>query len=88
MLTKAVLGARDTTPGPGSTSAIVLAFVPELMLLEEEVGGLRRYFPEGDIRCGAYIVMRTAQAVWQPGWLASQADMLAEDWFVLPGDAP
>ena len=30
--------------------------------------------------CGGYIVMWTAQGVWQPGWLASQADMLAEDW--------
>lgn len=26
------------------------------------------------------IVMFTAQGVHQPGWLASQADMLAEDW--------
>ena len=24
--------------------------------------------------------MRTAQGVMQPGWLASQADMLSEDW--------
>ena len=29
--------------------------------------------------CGGYVVMWTAQGVWQPGWLASQADMLAED---------
>ena len=26
------------------------------------------------------IVMYTAQGTHQPGWLASQADMLAEDW--------
>jgi hypothetical protein len=25
-------------------------------------------------------VMRTAQGEFQPGWLASQANMLAEDW--------
>lgn len=24
--------------------------------------------------------MYTAAKQWQPGWLASQADMLAEDW--------
>jgi hypothetical protein len=30
-----------------------------------------------------YIVMWTAQEKWQPGWLASQADMLAEDWCVI-----
>jgi hypothetical protein len=26
------------------------------------------------------VVMKTAQGLHQPGWLASQADMLAEDW--------
>lgn len=34
--------------------------------------------------CGGYIVMWTAKEVWQPGWLASQEDMLAEDWVVSP----
>jgi Protein of unknown function (DUF2829) len=33
--------------------------------------------------CQPYIAMWTAQKQWQPGWLASQADLLAEDWFVL-----
>ena len=32
----------------------------------------------------AYIAMFTATQQWQPGWLASQADMLAEDWEVVP----
>jgi len=30
-----------------------------------------------------YFAMFTAQKQWQPGWLASQADMLAEDWQVI-----
>lgn len=34
--------------------------------------------------CDPYIVMWTASGTWQPGWIASQADMLAEDWEVLP----
>lgn len=29
-----------------------------------------------------YFAMYTAQQKWQPGWLASQADMLADDWGV------
>ena len=29
------------------------------------------------------IVMHTAAGVEQPGWLASQADMLAEDWEIV-----
>lgn len=31
------------------------------------------------------IVMKTAQGLHQPGWLASQADMLAEDWIEVDG---
>lgn len=30
-----------------------------------------------------YIAMRTATGQWQPGWLASQADILADDWVVV-----
>lgn len=30
-----------------------------------------------------YIVMFTAQGKHQPGWLASQADMLATDWEIV-----
>ena len=29
------------------------------------------------------LVLRTAQGTLQPGWLASQADILAEDWLIL-----
>lgn len=27
-----------------------------------------------------YIAMWTAQGTWQPGWLCSQTDLLADDW--------
>lgn len=30
-----------------------------------------------------YFAMWTARGKWQPGWLASQPDMLAEDWNVV-----
>ena len=33
------------------------------------------------LRCNPYIVMYTADKRWQPGWLASQTDMLANDWY-------
>lgn len=33
--------------------------------------------------CQPYIAMWTAQQKWQPGWLASQADMLADDWMLI-----
>ncbi len=38
-------------------------------------GHTRKYEP--------FIVMYTAQGKHQPGWLASQADMLAEDWVLV-----
>ncbi len=37
----------------------------------------------GDIN--PHIDMMTAQGTMQPGWLASQTDMLAEDWEVVDG---
>ena len=43
----------------------------------------RRFVASGDINVGAYFVMWTSAGVWQPGWLASQADMFAEDWVVV-----
>lgn len=30
-----------------------------------------------------YIAMWTADRKWQPGWLASQADLLADDWEIV-----
>lgn len=33
--------------------------------------------------CQPYFTMWTAAKQWQPGWLASQADMLADDWQIL-----
>lgn len=30
-----------------------------------------------------YFVLKNQQGQWQPGWLASQADLLAEDWEVV-----
>ena len=29
------------------------------------------------------LVLKTAQDTFQPGWLATQTDMLAEDWYVV-----
>ncbi len=42
-------------------------------------------YPEGtEVEYHAHIDMKTAQGYVVP-WLASQADMLAEDWHVVPG---
>lgn len=38
---------------------------------------------DAPLDCQPYFAMYTASKQWQPGWLASQADMLADDWFVV-----
>ena len=35
------------------------------------------------LNCQPYFAMYNAQEEWIPGWLASQSDMLAEDWFIV-----
>ncbi len=39
--------------------------------------------PDAPLDCQPYIAMYTATKQWQPGWLASQADMLGEDWEIV-----
>ena len=36
-----------------------------------------------EVEMGEMLVMKTAQDTFQPGWLASQADMLADDWYIV-----
>ena len=43
---------------------------------------------KGQVRHEAHICMFTAQGNHQPGWLASQADMLSEDWQVVRPATP
>lgn len=35
---------------------------------------------DAPLDCLPYFAMYTAKKQWQPGWLASQSDMLADDW--------
>lgn len=37
---------------------------------------------------GDMLVLRTAQANLQPGWLATQSDMLSDDWHILDDELP
>ena len=50
--------------------------------------GMHLYLERFEPRDGKFepaIVMLTADQKLQPGWLASQADMLADDWWILGG---
>lgn len=35
---------------------------------------------DAPLDCQPYIAMYTANKQWQPGWVCSQADLLANDW--------
>jgi hypothetical protein len=48
----------------------------------ERMGAIKGYYQDGFVPYGAYIAMKTAQENVIP-WLASQTDMLAEDWVVV-----
>jgi hypothetical protein len=38
---------------------------------------------EAPLDCQPYFAMYNAQKQWIPGWLASQSDMLSDDWFIV-----
>ena len=42
-------------------------------------------FDQLEVEVADMLVMKTAQDTFQPGWLASQADMLADDWYLVGG---
>jgi Protein of unknown function (DUF2829) len=64
-----------------------IALMPAVVIAADKVNErTRRFVKEGDLNVGAYVVMWTTSGVWQPGWLASQADMLAEDWEIVASD--
>lgn len=72
---------RDGWNGKG----MWVCYMPPITIPEGMVNGrTKKHVPSGDLNVGGYLVMWTAAGVWQPGWLASQADMLAEDWRALP----
>lgn len=58
-------------------------FIPKFASLPDSV---KRFLQEkdSDVVFNPSITMYTAQGEMQPGWLASQADILAEDWELVP----
>lgn len=71
--------AREGWNGKG----MWLVLVPESIGIAFSEGSVyqRAGLAKGSIN--AHIDMKTATGEMQPGWLASQTDMLAEDWVIL-----
>ena len=62
-----------------------IALMPALYLDKDIINGhTRKHIGDNkDLDSQPYLVMWTATKQWQPGWLASQADMLSEDWSIV-----
>ncbi|MGG1071127.1 DUF2829 domain-containing protein [Priestia megaterium] len=62
-----------------------IVLMPSLYLEAGVVNGrTSKHLGQGvDLDSQPYIAMFTADKKWQPGWLASQADLLAEDWEIV-----
>lgn len=73
--------AREGWNGKG----MWIVLMPELYLDAGVVNGrTSKHLGEGvDLDSQPYIAMFTAEGKWQPGWLASQSDLLATDWCVV-----
>jgi hypothetical protein len=65
-------------PGAGGEDSILVERVDP-----EGHFGTERGCEPTELRIDPVIAMRTAQGTLQPGWLASQADMLADDWGIV-----
>lgn len=73
-------GKRVTRTG-WNGKGMWVGYMPPTTIPADMVNGrARKLVPEGDLEVGGYLVMWTAKGVWQPGFLASQCDVLAEDW--------
>lgn len=68
-----------------------IVLMPELQLPPYNTQGTERKVndrtakwigKDAPLDCRPYVAMYTATKQWQPGWLCSQADMLAEDWHI------
>lgn len=62
----------------GKDMYVFLAYEPDFVT-DADISA----FDQRDVEVGNMLVMKTAQDTFQPGWLASQADMLAEDWYIV-----
>ena len=73
--------AREGRTGDG----MWIALMPALYLDKGIINGrTRKHIGDNkDLDSQPYLVMWTATKQWQPGWLASQADMLSEDWSIV-----
>ena len=62
----------------GKNMYVFLAYEPDFVT-DADISA----FDQLEVEVGDMLVMKTAQNTFQPGWLASQSDMLADDWYIV-----
>ena len=62
----------------GKGQYVFLAYEPDFVT-DADISA----FDQQEVLVGDMLVLKTAQDTFQPGWLASQSDMLAEDWYIV-----
>ncbi len=83
----AALGGRRIAREGWNNKNQWVCYMPPTVIPSGMVNGRTRVFiPSGDLNVGGYFVILTAQGTWQPGWVPSQADMLAKDWVAIYDD--
>jgi len=78
-------GMRATREG-WNGKGMWVAYMPPVTYGAEKVNDrVKRLIGEGqELKCLGYFAMWTAYGEWQMGWVASQSDMSANDWLILP----
>jgi hypothetical protein len=86
---KEMMGGRKVRRAGWNGKGMFIVYMPELNLppFNSQLPGAKvndrtaKHIGEDTpLESQPYIAMWTAQGKWQPGWLCSQADLLATDW--------
>lgn len=62
----------------GKGQYVFLAYEPDFVT-DADISA----FDQQEVLVGDMLVLKTAQDAFQPGWLATQSDLLAEDWYIV-----
>lgn len=89
---KALKDGKKVTRSGWNGKGMFIVLMPELNLPPYNTQGTNRKVndrtakwigEDAPLESQPYIAMYTANKKWQPGWLASQADILSDDWVIL-----
>lgn len=77
-------GAKVAREGWNGKNMFIVYMSPLYLTADKVNDRTAKWIGEGnDLDCQPYLAMYNAQKQWIPGWLASQSDMLAEDWVIV-----